>query len=135
MADLGIRDFDVAEYLDTVEGIGIYLTDILDSADPAVIVRGLSAVARSKAMETVAVASGYSREQLQHDLDSGQLLLAMIKVFDAVDLRLVAGAKQAPPVPTFDAGDFDDKEVEPAPEPTEALREAFARHKAHIISR
>jgi len=95
MADLGIRDFDVADYLDSVEGIAIFLEDIIDSGDPAVIAHGLGAVARSKGMTEVAKAAGVSREHLYRALSSegNPEFGTVIKVLDALGLKLVAVPK------------------------------------------
>ena len=95
MADLGIRDFDVADYLQNAEGIAFFLGDIIESGDPAVIARGLGAVARSKGMTEVAKAAGVSREHLYRALSSegNPEFGTVIKVLDALGLKLVAVPK------------------------------------------
>jgi len=95
MADLGIRDFDVADYLDSAERIAFFLQDIIDSGDPALIARGLGAVARSKGMTEVAKAAGVSREHLYRALSSegNPELGTVIKVLDALGLKLAVAPK------------------------------------------
>ncbi|HEY0853661.1 MAG TPA: addiction module antidote protein [Devosia sp.] len=95
MSDLGIREFDSANYLNSVEEIAFYLEDIIDSGDPAVIARGLGAVARSKGMTEVAKAAGVSREHLYRALSSegNPELGTVIKVLDALGLKLVVAPK------------------------------------------
>lgn len=95
MADLGIRDFDAAIYLNSAEEIAFYLEDIIDSGDPAVIARGLGAVARSKGMTEVAKAAGVSREHLYRALSSegNPEFGTVLKVLDALGLKLVAVPK------------------------------------------
>ena len=95
MADLGIRDFDVAEYLDSAEGIAIFLEDIIDSGDPKLVASALGAVARSKGMTEVAKAAGVSREHLYRALSSegNPEFATVIKVLDALGLKLKAVPK------------------------------------------
>jgi len=95
MADLGIREYDSADYLNSVEEIAFYLEDIIDSGDPAVIARGLGAVARSKGMTEVAKAAGVSREHLYRALSSegNPEFGTVIKVLDALGLKLIAVPK------------------------------------------
>ena len=95
MSDLGIREFDSANYLNSVEEIAFYLEDIIDSGDPAVIARGLGPVARSKGMTEVAKAAGVSREHLYRALSSegNPELGTVIKVLDALGLKLVVAPK------------------------------------------
>lgn len=95
MADLGIRNFDSADYLDDAESIAYYLEDIIDSGDPAVIAHGLGAVARSKGMTEVARAAGVSREHLYRALSSegNPELGTVIKVLDALGLKLAVAPK------------------------------------------
>ena len=92
---LGIRDFDAANYLNSVEEIAFYLEDIIDSGDSAVIARGLGAVARSKGMTEVAKAAGVSREHLYRALSSegNPEFATVIKVLDALGLKLIAVPK------------------------------------------
>ena len=88
MADLGIRDFDAADYLDSAERIAFFLQDVIESGDPVLIARALGAVARSKGMTEVAKAAGVSREHLYRALSSegNPELGTIIKVLDALGL-------------------------------------------------
>ena len=64
------KPFDPAEYLDTSEGIAAYMTDALESGDPAFVADALGAVARARGMTEVAREAGVSRESLYRALSA-----------------------------------------------------------------
>lgn len=65
------KPFDPAEYLDTSEGIAAYMTDALESGDPAFVSDALGVVARARGMTEVAREAGVSRESLYRALSAG----------------------------------------------------------------
>jgi probable addiction module antidote protein len=58
-----ISKFDAADYLKSPVAIAAYLTEALETNDPAYICAALDAVARAKGMGDVAKATGLSRER------------------------------------------------------------------------
>ena len=64
------RPFDPAEYLDTPEGIATYMTDALETGDPAFVADTLGVVARARGMTEVARDAGVSRESLYRALSA-----------------------------------------------------------------
>jgi probable addiction module antidote protein len=64
------KPFDPAEYLDSPEGIAAYMTDALESGDPAFVSDALGVVARARGMTEVARDAGVSRESLYRALSA-----------------------------------------------------------------
>jgi probable addiction module antidote protein len=64
------KSFDPAEYLDDPEAIAAYMTDALESDDPAFITDALGVVARARGMSQVAQDAGLSRENLYRALSA-----------------------------------------------------------------
>jgi probable addiction module antidote protein len=62
------KPFDSAEYLDDPQAIAAYMTDALESDDPAFITDALGVVARARGMSQVAQEAGLSRESLYRAL-------------------------------------------------------------------
>lgn len=56
--------FDAADYLKTPVAIAAYLTEALETNDPAYICTALDTVARAKGIGDIAKATGLSRESL-----------------------------------------------------------------------
>jgi probable addiction module antidote protein len=67
---LKTKRYDVADYLDDGEMIGIYLDAAFDSGDPSRIAEALGDVARALGMTKIAKASGLAREQLYKTLSA-----------------------------------------------------------------
>jgi len=90
--DLGLKPFDAAEYLDDEETIAGYLTDALESNDPAQIAEAIGTVARARGMAEVAQSAGVSRESLYRSLSKkgNPELATLIGVMKACGLRLTA---------------------------------------------
>lgn len=84
--------FDPAEYLDNDEAVAVYLTDALESGDPAFIADALGVVARAKGMKQIADKAGLSRESLYRALSGkgNPELSTVLKVVAALGLRLSA---------------------------------------------
>lgn len=92
-----VRDFDVAEYLDSPEAIAAYLSEAFGTGDDGLIAQALGTVARVKGMAGVAKETGLNRENLYRSLsESGKPELSTVmKVLDALDVQLVAKPKEA----------------------------------------
>jgi probable addiction module antidote protein len=86
------KPFDPAEYLDDSESIAAYLTDALESGDPAFIADALGVVARARGMSEVAREAGVSRESLYRALsaDGNPEFATVLRVLQALGLQLAA---------------------------------------------
>ena len=69
MKENEITHFDIAEYLDSEEMVAEYLNLICQENDPALLLRAIGHVARSKGMAKIAETSGLGRESLYKALD------------------------------------------------------------------
>ena len=87
---LGVRRFDVAEYLNSEADIAAYLEAVLAEDDPRLLAAALGEVARARGMTQLARETGLSREALYRALSSeGNPELATVtKVLRALGLRL-----------------------------------------------
>jgi len=65
-----LRPFDPAEYLDTSEAMSMYMTDALETGDPAFVADALGVIARARGMTEVAREAGVSRESLYRALSA-----------------------------------------------------------------
>ena len=63
--------FDAARYLDDDEAIAEYMTAMLETSDPELLLLALSDVARAKGMAQVAKDAGLGRESLYKALTPG----------------------------------------------------------------
>jgi probable addiction module antidote protein len=70
MSALKTKPFDPAEYLDTPEAIAAYMTDALETGDPAFVADALGVIARARGMSEVAREAGVSRESLYRALSA-----------------------------------------------------------------
>ena len=68
MKALKTKPFDPADYLDNDETIAAYMTEGLETGDPAFVSDALGVVARARGMTEVARAAGVSRESLYRAL-------------------------------------------------------------------
>ncbi|EFB70606.1 Predicted transcriptional regulator [Providencia rustigianii] len=66
-----IKEYDIAEHLASEEEIQLYLNEILEEGDPALILSALGDIARARNMTQLAKDVGMSREGLYKAL-SGQ---------------------------------------------------------------
>ena len=87
-----VTDFDPAEYLDNDEMIAGYLSDALETQDPAFIADAVGVVARAKGMKRVADDAGVSRESLYRALSANgnPELGTVLKVLAALNIKLTA---------------------------------------------
>ena len=70
-APLKLVAFDAARYLDDDEAVAEYMTAVLESNDPDLLLLALSDVARAKGMAQVAKDAGLGRESLYKALAPG----------------------------------------------------------------
>jgi probable addiction module antidote protein len=84
--------FDAADYLTTPEDCAYFLTDALETKDPAQIAHALGTLARATGMREVAKKTGLSREGLYKILsDKGNPEIATIlRVLQVLGIELVA---------------------------------------------
>jgi len=90
VADL--PEFDSSKYLDSEAAIAIYLTDILEANDAALLASALGKVARARGMTEIAKTAGITREALYKALrpDSAPRFDTVSRVCAALGVRLVA---------------------------------------------
>lgn len=90
------KPFDPADYLDDSESIAAYMSDALESEDPAFIADALGVVARARGMSEVARDAGMSRESLYRALstDGNPEFATVLRVVRALGLRLSASPVQ-----------------------------------------
>ncbi|QMV17886.1 putative addiction module antidote protein [Granulicella sp. 5B5] len=84
------KPFDPAAYLDSPEAIATYLTEALETGDPAFVADALGVVARARGMSEVAHAAGVSRESLYRALsaEGNPEFGTVLKVAQALGVRL-----------------------------------------------
>lgn len=82
--------FDVAKYLDDPETIAAFLTDALETGNPAYINRALGDIARAKGMTEIAKETGVKREALYRALSEtgNPQFTTIMQVVKAMGLRL-----------------------------------------------
>ena len=89
---LGLKKFDVADFLDSETNIAAYMNAVLAEAgdDPAFIAQSLGHIARARGMSRIAKEAGLSRESLYRALsgDGNPEFGTILKVFKALGLRL-----------------------------------------------
>ena len=87
-----LPQFDFAKYLDSEEAISVYLTDILEANNPALLAAALGDIARARGMSEIAKASGLTREALYKALrpDAQPRFDTINRVCAALGVRLVA---------------------------------------------
>ena len=90
--------FDAAEFLDSEKAVSAYLTEALETADPAFIADALGVVARAKGMKQIAEDAGLSRESLYRALSGkgNPEFGTVLKVISALGLRLSAAPANIP---------------------------------------
>lgn len=96
IADL--PEFDASSYLDSEAAIAAYLTNILETNDPALLASALGDIARARGMGEIAKASGLTREALYKALrpDAQPRFDTISRVCTALGVRLVAQAVHEP---------------------------------------
>lgn len=86
------RPFDPAEYLDTPEAVAAYLTEALETGDPAFVRDALGVVARAEGMSRIAKDADLSRESLYRSLgsDGNPEFSTVMRVVTALGMKLTA---------------------------------------------
>ena len=89
-----LPEFDAAPALDSEAAVAVYLTDILEANDPALLAAALGDIARARGMSEIAKASGLIREALYKALrpHARQRFDTIKRVCTALGVRLVARA-------------------------------------------
>jgi probable addiction module antidote protein len=88
----GLPKFDPAAYLDDEATIAVYLTDILEANDGALLAAALGDIARARGMTDIAKSAGIAREALYKALRPGSAprFDTVSRVCAALGVRLVA---------------------------------------------
>jgi probable addiction module antidote protein len=99
MSKVKTKPFDPAEYLDDKESIAAYMTEVLETGDPAFITDALGVIARASGMTEVAREAGVSRESLYRALsaDGNPEFATVLRVIHALGLRLYAAPASREP--------------------------------------
>lgn len=87
--------FDPAEYLDSPEAVSAYMSEALETGDPAFVADALGVIARARGMSEVAREAGVSRESLYRALsaDGNPEFGTVLRVANALGLRLTVTPK------------------------------------------
>lgn len=87
-----LREFDVANYLDSKEVIAEYLTQVLKDGDLDELLSAIGDVARAKGMTQIAKETGLGRESLYKSFASGSKpkFDTVVKVLDSLGIKLEA---------------------------------------------
>jgi probable addiction module antidote protein len=96
MSTTKTRPFDPAGYVGDSESIAAYLSEALESDDPAFITDALGVIARARGMSDVARQAGVSRESLYRTLstDGNPEFATVLRVLRALGLQLAAIPRQ-----------------------------------------
>jgi probable addiction module antidote protein len=88
------KKWDAAEHLDSDEAIAVFLEDIMESGDQALIVEGIKVVARARGMTQIAKDAGIARQALYKSLGEGgnPTLSTLLGVMKALGLQLAVKA-------------------------------------------
>jgi probable addiction module antidote protein len=86
------RPFDPAAYLDDPASLAAYMTEALETGDPAFVADALGVIARARGMSEVAREAGVSRESLYRALSSegNPEFATILRVAHALGLRFTA---------------------------------------------
>lgn len=85
-----LKEYDIAEHLNSEEEIQLYLNEILEEGDPALVLSALGDIAKARNMSQLAKEVGMSREGLYKAL-SGQgnpTFSTIIKIVNSLGLKL-----------------------------------------------
>jgi len=89
-----LKDFDVADYLDSNEVIAEYLSQILEDGDIDELLLAIDDIARAKGMTQISKETGLSRESLYKTFKEGSRprFDTVLKVLDNFGIKLQAVA-------------------------------------------
>ncbi|MCE7902272.1 MAG: putative addiction module antidote protein [Gammaproteobacteria bacterium PRO9] len=90
-----LKDFDMAEMLDSEQAIAEYLTVVMEENDPAALAVALGTVARARGMAAVAESAGMAREALYKALRPGSQprFETIQRVMAALGVKLTVSAR------------------------------------------
>lgn len=93
--ELGITEFDAAQYLNTPETVAEYLLAAFESRDTELIKDALGTVARSAGMSKVADDAGLNRESLYKVFKPGTkpAFETVLKILDVLQVDLIPRAR------------------------------------------
>lgn len=92
MTKTELHPFDPADYVRTPEEAALYLTDAMESGDPAVVAAALGTIARARGASETARAAGISRAALYRGLGAqgNPTLATVMAVMKELHLTLAA---------------------------------------------
>ncbi|EPC4825619.1 putative addiction module antidote protein [Salmonella enterica] len=85
-----IKEYDIAEHLNSEEEMQMYLNEIMEDGDPSLVLSALGDIARARNMSQLSREVGMSREGLYHALSGkgNPTFSAMMKITKALGLKL-----------------------------------------------
>lgn len=85
-----VREYDIAEHLSNEEEMQMYLNEIAEEGDPALLLSALGDIARARNMSQLSRETGISREGLYNSLSGkgNPTLINTMKIIKALGLKL-----------------------------------------------
>jgi probable addiction module antidote protein len=85
-----LKEYDIAEHLNSEEEMQMYLNEILETDDPALLLAALGDIARAKNMSQLSREVGMSRGGLYQTLsgNGNPTFSTMLKITKALGLKL-----------------------------------------------
>lgn len=85
-----IKEYDIAEHLNSEEEMQMYLNEIMEDGEPSLVLSALGDIARARNMSQLSREVGMSREGLYHALSGkgNPTFSAMMKITKALGLKL-----------------------------------------------
>ncbi|WP_426575375.1 addiction module antidote protein (plasmid) [Xenorhabdus stockiae] len=85
-----LKEYDIAEYLNSEEEMQMYLNEVMEDGDPVLVLSALGDIARARNMSQLSREVGMSREGLYHALSGkgNPTFSAMMKITKALGLKL-----------------------------------------------
>ncbi|MCC8459426.1 addiction module antidote protein [Photorhabdus aegyptia] len=85
-----LKEYDIAEHLNSEEEMQMYLNEVMEDGDPALVLSALGDIASARNMSQLSREVGMSREGLYHALSGkgNPTFSAMMKITKALGLKL-----------------------------------------------
>lgn len=85
-----LKEYDIAEHLNNEEEMQMYLNEILEDGDPALVLSALGDIARARNMSQLSREVGMSREGLYHALsgEGNPTFSTMMKITKALGMKI-----------------------------------------------
>lgn len=85
-----LKEYDIAEHLNSEEEMQMYLNDIIEDGDPKLVLSALGDIARARNISQLSREVGMSRESLYQALSGkgNPTFSAMMKITKALGLKL-----------------------------------------------